>query len=122
MDIEAKEAEITREIENLGENGQQRIDNVNDWLKANVSEGLRDMLGGAVQTAEHIEELENFIKGNKPQSVAPAEIVASTSKYNQEGLDELMFATNERGQRLSSVDPKHREKVKAYIDNMQSND
>ncbi len=34
------EANMTREIEGLGDNGQQRIDNVNDYLKANMSEGL----------------------------------------------------------------------------------
>ena len=107
-----------REISNLGENGQARIDNINDWLGANVSEGLKEMLGNAAQTAEDIGFIEEFIKASKGQPLASAESVPSSSAYTQEGLNELQFATDERGNRKSR-DPEYRAKVNAYAEKLQ---
>lgn len=104
-----------RELEGLGENGQQRIDNVNGWLQANAPEALREMLGTAVQTAEHVEALEQFISSMKGQ--APANVAATPQgqQYTEEGYMELLNAKDEHGRDLNIQDPAHLNKTRAYL-------
>lgn len=114
---DAQAAYQAKEIENLGENGQARIDNVNDWLGANVSEGLKNFLSDNARSAEDIGFIEEFIKASKGQPLADANIVASTSAFTDEGLRELQFAQDERGNRLSR-NPEHRKKVNDYAEKL----
>jgi len=95
---EAEEAFRSREIENLGENGQQRIDNANDWLSANTPEWLRDSIGNSMQSAEDIGKLEAWINDMKGQPLAPSDKVASSEPtHTQEGYEAMLMAKDERG-------------------------
>lgn len=113
------EAQQFREaqISELGDNAQSRIKNLQDWAGANIPEGLRDNFLNWSQSAKDIEAMEALIGLTKGQKLA-TEAVPVKAEFTEEGLKELQFAENERGQRLVSVDPAHLAKYRSYSENL----
>lgn len=122
----ASEAERQQEAEqvfkDLGENGKERIQNVDDYLNANMelSEAQAEMISLAKGMPGGVELLESFIAMGKKTSPAAPEIVSPTKTYTKEGLESLRFELDNYGNRKSSSDPAHRAKVQEYATALQA--
>jgi hypothetical protein len=113
----ANDAAAYREaqLKELGDDGQTRIKNINDWVNANVPADFKENFLNWSQSAKDIQALETLIGMTKGQKVGDPSVSKQTAAFTEEGLKELQFAKNERGQRLMSVDPAHAKKVREYI-------
>ena len=97
-----------RELEALGKNAKERIQNVKDFLAANLGEEYIAAIAPAVGSAKAVEALERLISMTKAPK--PAETKADTLP-DPDRLKAMRFAVNEKGERLMSVDPEYRRKV-----------
>jgi len=111
---EGAQAYREQQLAELGDEANTRIKNIQDWVGANVPEAYRDNFLNWSQSAKDIEAIETLIGMTKGQKMA-SEATPTAPAFTEEGLAELQFATNDRGQRLMSVDPAHARKVRAYI-------
>ena len=102
------------QIKQLGDNAESRIKNLQDWVGANVPAEFKENILNWTQTAQDVQALEAFIGMTKGQKLASEGAVNTTPAFSEDGLKELQFAENDRGQRLMSVDPTYANKVRAY--------
>jgi hypothetical protein len=112
------EAMTASEMAALGENAQGRIQNVQDWVKANMPADMANdtlLLG---RTAGEVKALEALIGMTKGTKIAPPDTVTSTPEFSEEAYKEMRFATDEHGRRLMSVDPAYKAKVQKYAQNL----
>jgi hypothetical protein len=94
------------QLEALGENGKERIQNVNDYLNANLGEDH----GLDVDSAKGVEALERLISSSK--QAAPVSRPTAPSA-NRDDIREMRFAKDEYGNRKMSSDPAYRAKIEA---------
>lgn len=109
-----QEAFIAEQKAQLGDNGETRLKNINDWVKANVPESMRENVINWTQTAADVEALETFINMTKGQKIATPDMVTTTPEFTEEGLRKLMSETDDYGRRRVKVDPAFRKKVNEY--------
>ncbi len=77
-DVDAYVAEKTK----LGTNADTRINAANDWLKANLTAGQADALGGALTTAEGVQALEALIRLKSDATTASGVGASQASKFD----------------------------------------
>lgn len=72
----------------LGDNAQERLDNLSRWVGANVPENMRDRVINFAQTAEAVEVMETLMKLTVPQKLP-----GQTEEIANEPLDESKIQT-----------------------------
>lgn len=115
---EQQEAFIAQQRAELGENGEARLNNLKDWVTANIPEGLREQVVNWSQTAKDVEALEALVGLTKGQKIASPDKVNTAPEFTEEGLHKLQFEQDDYGRRRMSTDPKHRAKVHAYMEEL----
>ena len=97
------------------DNADQRVTDINDFLKANIPDGY-DEIADIVSTAKGVEAIESLIKmaAAKPTISDGTPSGAAT----QEGLEKLMSEKDDNGRVIYKHDPKRRAEVAAYIARM----
>lgn len=114
MDMATQTAEMESYIAEqkglLGKEADTRINNVSDWVKANVGADGVKTLGDMLVSAESVKLFEAIIKNS--QGTAPAQAPAAKS-VDRDTLNQMRFAKDEYGGRRMSSDPAYRAKVLA---------
>jgi len=107
---EAETARIAEEMAKLGDNAHQRVSNIENWAKANLTpeqvEGLTEM----ATTAASVTALEALIAKSKNAPMQTAD-VNPVSAISRQELEALQFAKDENGNRKMQVDPEYRRMV-----------
>ena len=102
----------TEQLKALGPDAKDRLQNVSDYMKANT--GIDDValqqINDGLFGAKGVEVLEALISANKQSTPTTAPVVRTLDKTE---LKAKRFATNEKGERLMSIDPEYRRKVEA---------
>jgi hypothetical protein len=101
------EQQLQQEYQKLGNDADYRLENVRNFLEANVGKDLTEQLASTMMSAAAIEAVEKLIDMTK----APKPVQAPTTALNPDKVRAMRFATNENGDRLMSVDPNYRAKV-----------
>lgn len=102
------ESYITQQKELLGKEADARINNVSDWVKANVGADGVKTLGDMLVSAESVKLFEAIIKNS--QGTAPAQAPAA-KVVDRDTLNQMRFAKDEFGNRRMSSDPAYRAKI-----------
>lgn len=110
---EAADAEIAKL-----ENSQQRLTDITDYLKANLSEDEFDGLADAITTAKGIEAVEKLIKSTHKSVTAEGE--GSTGATTQADVERLMTEKDDSGRVIYRYSKARQEEVRAAIRNMQN--
>jgi hypothetical protein len=111
--LAAEDAETTRiseEMGKLGDNAQQRVDNISNWAKANLSPEQVEGLGDATTTAAGVMAVEALIAKSRNAPMNNQDM-AGANTVNMEELKSLQFARDENGNRKMAVDPEYRKMV-----------
>lgn len=112
MDMATQTAEMESYIAEqkglLGKEADTRINNVSDWVKANVGPDSIKALENMLVSAESVKLFETIIKNS--QGTAPAQAPAAKS-VDRDTLNQMRFAKDEFGNRRMSSDPAYRAKV-----------
>jgi len=107
---EAENARIAEQMGLLGDNAQQRVQNIENWAKANLTpeqvEGLQD----AATTAAGVQAIEALIAKSKNAPMQTSD-VNPVSQISRQELEQLQFAKDENGNRKMAVDPEYRKMV-----------
>lgn len=107
------EESMKAEMAKLGDNANERIQNLADWSKANLSEAERNVFDSLAQNAEAVQLIEKFVSMSKPQGVANDQQIQKAPSFDQDKLNEMRFAKDANGNRRMSTDPAYRDKVLA---------
>lgn len=107
------EAQVQEEMGKLGDNSQERIQNINDWTKANLSEAEQNVINSMSTSAEAVQLVEKFIAMSKPQGVAQDHQVQTRPNYDADKIHEMRYAKDANGNRKMSTDSEYRAKVLA---------
>lgn len=99
---------ITEQKGLLGKEADVRINNVSDWVKANVGPDSIKALENMLVSAESVKLFETIIKNS--QGTAPAQAPAAKT-VDRDTLNQMRFAKDEFGNRRMSSDPIYRAKV-----------
>jgi|ETNvirome_6_1000_1030641.scaffolds.fasta_scaffold05059_3 hypothetical protein len=110
----SEEAETTRIAEQmglLGDNAQQRVDNIGNWARANLTPEQVEGLSDAATTAAGVQAIEALIAKSKNSSVQPSE-GNNVNQTSMADLQALQFAKDEHGNRKMSSDPEYARMVR----------
>ena len=107
---EAEEARIAEEMTKLGENAQRRVDNINNWAKANLSPEQVEGLSEAAGSANAVQAIEALIAKSKNAPMQSSE-VRPANAVSADELRALQFAKDEHGNRKTHTDPEYRKMV-----------
>lgn len=102
------ESYITEQKGLLGKEADARINNVSDWVKANVGADGIKTLENMLVSAESVKLFETIIKNS--QGTAPAQAPAA-KVVDRDTLNQMRFAKDEFGNRRMSSDPAYRAKI-----------
>jgi len=97
----------------LGERGEQRINDIADWGRNNLSSEEYVQFQGLVQNAGQVEVMEKLIGMTKNSKLVDKTKIEDTNKRadTESELKKQQLATNDEGKRLMDVDPSYRVKV-----------
>lgn len=109
---EAEDARVAEEMGKLGDNAQQRINNITNWAKANLTPEQVEGLNYAATSAAAVQALEALIAKSK-NAPMQQEGVNSGQAPNLTELNALKFAKDENGNRKMQTDPDYRKMVEA---------
>lgn len=108
---EAETARQAEEMAKLGDNAAQRVNNIENWAKANLTpeqvEGLTEM----ATTAASVTAIEALIAKSKNAPMQTSD-VNPASKVSMEELQKLQFAKDEHGNRKMQTDPEYAKMVR----------
>jgi hypothetical protein len=110
----SQEDETTRIAEQmglLGDNAQQRVDNIGNWARANLTPEQVEGLSDAATTAAGVQAIEALIAKSKNSSVQPSE-GNNVNQTSMADLQALQFAKDEHGNRKMSSDPEYARMVR----------
>lgn len=111
-DMEAQAVEVKTA---LGENANERLQNIDDFVGANMQ--LDDNLKGLVDMAKEqpggVELLEAFIGMSKKTGPASEQVAAPMKTYNKDELSKMQFAKDDYGNRKMN-DSAYRKMVEDY--------
>lgn len=111
---EADEAFTTAEMVKLGDNSTQRINNINNWAKANLTPEQVVGLEEATGTAAGVQAVEALIAKSRNAPMQTGDINPATAMDKAE-LDKLLFAVDDNGNRKMQIDPEYRKMVREKI-------
>lgn len=107
---EAEEARVAKEMTKLGDNALQRVSNIENWAKANLTPEQAEGLQDAATTAAGVQAIEALIAKSKNAPMQTGE-VTQTSQVSMAELQALQFAKDDNGNRKMAVDPEYRKMV-----------
>lgn len=110
----SEEAETTRVAEQmklLGDNANQRVNNIDNWAKANLTPEQAEGLADAATTAAGVQAIEALIAKSR-NSPMQTNDVNEAGKVDMAELQALQFATDENGNRKMATDPEYRKMVR----------
>jgi len=108
---EAETARIAEQMGLLGDNAQQRVDNIGNWARANLTPEQVEGLSDAATTAAGVQAIEALIAKSKNSSVQPSE-GNNVNQTSMADLQALQFAKDEHGNRKMSSDPEYARMVR----------
>jgi hypothetical protein len=107
---EAENTRIAEQMKELGDNAEQRINNIKQWATANLNEAERDGLMDATLSAAGVRAVEALIAKSRNAPMVN-EDTAQANQISKAELDALQFAKDENGNRKMAVDPEYRKMV-----------
>lgn len=108
---EANEAFTAAEMVKLGDNSTQRINNINNWAKANLTPEQVVGLEEATGTAAGVQAVEALIAKSRNAPMQTGDITPATAIDKAE-LNKLQFALDDNGNRKMQTDPEYRKMVR----------
>jgi hypothetical protein len=105
--VQAQEKYITEQREALGKNADYRIKALEDF-STTLPQEMRDDFASMVTSAKSVEILEHIINKGKGSAVAPQ---ATQQAFDKDSLNKMLFAKDEHGNSLMSIDPEYKRKV-----------
>ena len=113
--IEAQEAQALQVKKDLGPNANERLQNVDDFLSANleVNDSMKELIDLAKDQPGGVELLEAFIGMSKKTPPASEQVAAPTKTYSKDELHNLQFAEDQYGNRKMN-DKSYRKMVEDY--------
>ncbi len=107
---DAETARVTEQMGLLGENAQQRVDNISNWAQANLTPEQVEGLADATTTAAGVQAVEALIakSRNAPMQTGDAN---PASAVDMAEIHKLQFALDENNNRKMAVDPVYRKMV-----------
>jgi len=111
------EAETARQAEQmalLGDNANQRVANISNWAKANLTAEQAEGLQDAATTAAGVQAIEALIAKSKNAPMQTADINPAGAT-NMAELQALQFARDEHGNRKMAVDPSYAKMVRQKL-------
>ena len=105
-----------RELEALGEHAEDRIANVDSFLKNNLGSDYERLMAG-VNSAATVELVEKLI-AKTGQAKLPTSASAVVSVPTQADIDEMMAKTDENGRNLYSTSEAYRNRVREAMARM----
>jgi len=105
------------EVDALGDKAEARINNIADWGRANLPEGLSDTFLDNMRTADDIKVMEHIISLTKETKVAGDQVPLGNTQDTAESLYELQMAVDKNGDRRMSTDPEYKKFVDAKFSN-----
>lgn len=106
-DQQAMEDTRQAEFKALGHDGQARVDNINTWAQANLSEEQALDLQGIASSASAVGILEALIGKSRNAPISPDAIVTRPS-VSEEEVRAMQFEKDEHGNRKLHTDPEFR--------------
>lgn len=104
------EANREQAMQALGENAQERIQKVNDWLNVNAPKEIVEMVVPMATSAEAIQALEFFINKSKGSKVADSNAQPAT-KMTQSEYAEMLMVKDKFGNLKISTDMDYKKKM-----------
>ena len=103
------EAFVNEQREALGSDADARLNNVQDWAKANLGADAMDAFKGMITSAKSVEMFETIMKMNN--GTAPAQVSQPKTMVDKDTIHNMRYAKDEHGRRKMSSDPAYRSKV-----------
>ena len=97
------------EFARLGDNAQNRLENLSKWANVNLPPDMMEAFEGMAVTADAVQLMEKMIAMTRSAPMEPN--AAPAPAVDDAALREMQFATDEHGNRLMAVDPQYRKKV-----------
>lgn len=97
------------ELASLGDNAQARVDNLNKWGKANLSDELYNGFQEMATSANAVRAMEKLVSMTRNAPITPDTAQAQPG-VTEEELLKMQFEKDEYGNRRLSVDPAFRAK------------
>jgi len=107
---EAETARISEEMAKLGDNAQQRISNITNWARANLSPEHLAGLEESATTAAGVQAIEALIAKTRNAPMQQS-AVGNAGAMSMTELQALQFAKDEHGNRKMQTDPAYRKMV-----------
>ena len=101
-------AQEQREL--LGKDAESRLNNIQDWARANLGEDAMDEFSSLITSAKSVEIFEKLSKLSLGTAPAP---IAAKPTLDKDTITQMRFAKDEFGNRKMSSDPAYRAKVEA---------
>lgn len=98
------------QMEALGENAEQRIQNVNNWLNTNAPKEIIEKVAPLGTSAEAIEAIEWFMDKAKGTTVANNNVEQTPAMSDAE-FAEMLMAKDNFGNLKVSTDPQYKKKM-----------
>jgi len=108
---EAETARVSSEMEKLGDNAVQRVSNITNWAKANLTPEQVEGLQEATTTAAGVQAVEALIAKSRNAPMQNNNVSDAGSVSMQE-LQALQFAKDEHGNRRMQTDPEYAKMVR----------
>jgi hypothetical protein len=117
---EATEQHRSDEIASLGDNGQERVNNLDAWGKANLPAELYEGFKEMPTTAAGVKALERMIAMASPGSVSADPATTQVQGLTMEQYKEGLTAVDEHGNRKMQ-DPEYRKNFRERFNNFLEN-
>ena len=103
-----------QEIASLGDNAQERIKNVEGYLKNNLDADVYEEVRSLVTDARSIQLVEHMVRATAPARL-PIDGGDHPSGMTWADVESEMFKKNEKGQLLRSIDSNHEAKIQKMM-------
>lgn len=110
----AETVSIEQEMQKLGDNGQQRIKTVEQFMKNNLDPDTYEKVRYGVNSAESVELVEALIKATAPAKL-PIDGNVQPGGITWEAIEAEMFKKDDNGNLLRSVDRNHEAKIQRLM-------
>lgn len=98
----------------LGDNAQQRIDNLNSWASANIASDMIDGFQAMAQSAESVKALERLVAMTRAGAVNPNGATPA-GNVSAEEVQAMQFEKDEYGNRRIATDTEFRKRFQAKM-------
>jgi len=103
-DSEAMELHKADEIKALGQNGQERLNNLDSWAKTNLSTELYEGFVSMATSAQAVQALEKLVSMTRNAPINPAEVKPGSGTISHDDLKKMQFEKDEHGNRRLQSD------------------